>query len=96
HDDLGYPVSTVEAAADYVDTVDLLGRTNQKFKGQCINVEPVHDEVGELAKFCSSHNPVMVVSLAGKIIQDAERFKHWVDLRHLFQTPDVRVPPSNR
>nr|GEZ36986.1 hypothetical protein [Tanacetum cinerariifolium] len=22
HDDLGYPVSTVEAAADYVDTVD--------------------------------------------------------------------------
>nr|GFD10731.1 hypothetical protein [Tanacetum cinerariifolium] len=49
----------------------------------------------QLAKFCSSHDPVMVISLAGKTIQDAERFEHWVDLRHLFQTPNVRVPPSD-
>nr|GEV53246.1 putative reverse transcriptase domain-containing protein [Tanacetum cinerariifolium] len=43
-----------------------------------------------------SHDLVMVVSLARKTIQDAERLEHWVDLRHLFQTPDVRVPPSDR
>nr|GFD00545.1 hypothetical protein [Tanacetum cinerariifolium] len=50
----------------------------------------------KLAKFCSSYDPVLVVSLAGKTIQDAERFEQLVDLRHLFQTPDVRVPPSDR
>nr|GFD13897.1 hypothetical protein [Tanacetum cinerariifolium] len=50
----------------------------------------------QLAKFCSSHDPVMVVSLARKTIQDAERFDQLVDHRHLFQTPDVRVPPSDR
>nr|GEY31521.1 hypothetical protein [Tanacetum cinerariifolium] len=50
----------------------------------------------QLAKFCSSHDLVLVVSLTGKTIQDAERFEQWVDLRHLFQTPDVRVPPSDR
>nr|GFD04154.1 hypothetical protein [Tanacetum cinerariifolium] len=49
----------------------------------------------QLTEFCSSHDPVMVVSLAGKTIQDAERFEQLVDRRHLFQTPDVRVPPSN-
>nr|GEU75176.1 hypothetical protein [Tanacetum cinerariifolium] len=38
----------------------------------------------------------MVVSLAGKTIQDAEMFEQLVDHRHLFQTPDVRVPPSDR
>nr|GEX60672.1 hypothetical protein [Tanacetum cinerariifolium] len=37
----------------------------------------------------------MVVSLAGKTIQDAERFEQLVDCRHLFQTPDVKVPPSD-
>nr|GFB89394.1 hypothetical protein [Tanacetum cinerariifolium] len=67
HDDPGYPVSTVEAATDYVDT-----------------------------KFCSNHDPVLVVSLARKTIQDAEKFEQWADLLHLFQTPDVRVPPSDR
>nr|GFD27174.1 hypothetical protein [Tanacetum cinerariifolium] len=46
----------------------------------------------QLAKICSNHDPVLVVSLAGKTIQDAEKFKQWVDLLHLFQTPDVRVP----
>nr|GFB71853.1 hypothetical protein [Tanacetum cinerariifolium] len=49
-----------------------------------------------LAKFCSNHDPVLVVSLARKTIQDAEKFEQWVDLLHLFQTPDVRVPPSDR
>nr|GFC92280.1 hypothetical protein [Tanacetum cinerariifolium] len=37
-----------------------------------------------------------VVSLAWKTIHDAERFEQLVDRRHLFQTSDVRVPPSNR
>nr|GFD53640.1 hypothetical protein [Tanacetum cinerariifolium] len=48
------------------------------------------------AEFCSSHDPVKVVSLAGKTIQDAEMFKQLVDRRQLFLTPDVEVPPSNR
>nr|GFC27374.1 hypothetical protein [Tanacetum cinerariifolium] len=42
------------------------------------------------------HDPMMVVSLAGKTIQDAKRFEQLVDRRHLFQTSDVRVPPSDR
>nr|GFB29048.1 hypothetical protein [Tanacetum cinerariifolium] len=50
----------------------------------------------QLAKFCSNHDPVLVVSLAGRTIQDAKKFEQWVDLLHLFQTPDVRVPPSDR
>nr|GFC22729.1 hypothetical protein [Tanacetum cinerariifolium] len=50
----------------------------------------------QLAELCSSHDPVMVVSLAGKTIQDAKRFEQLVDRRHLFQTLDVRVPPSDR
>nr|GFC39038.1 hypothetical protein [Tanacetum cinerariifolium] len=49
-----------------------------------------------LAEFCSSHDPVKVVLLARKTIQDAEMFEQLVDRRHLFQTPDVRVPPSDR
>nr|GFC92230.1 hypothetical protein [Tanacetum cinerariifolium] len=49
----------------------------------------------QLAEFCSSHDQVMVVSLAGKTIQDAERLEQLVDRRHLFQTPNVRVPPSD-
>nr|GFC15220.1 hypothetical protein [Tanacetum cinerariifolium] len=36
------------------------------------------------------------VSLVGKTIQDAEMFEQLVDRRHLFQTPDVGVPPSDR
>nr|GFB05163.1 hypothetical protein [Tanacetum cinerariifolium] len=32
-----------------------------------------------LAKFYSSHDPVMVVSFTGKTIQDAERFEQLVD-----------------
>nr|GFA52941.1 hypothetical protein [Tanacetum cinerariifolium] len=48
-----------------------------------------------LAKFCSNHDPVLVVSLAGKTIQDTKKFEQWVDLLHMFQTPDVRVPPSD-
>nr|GFD11367.1 hypothetical protein [Tanacetum cinerariifolium] len=49
----------------------------------------------QLAEFCSSHDPVKVVSLARKTIQDAEMFEQLVDLWHLFQTPDVGVPPSD-
>nr|GFC33819.1 hypothetical protein [Tanacetum cinerariifolium] len=37
----------------------------------------------------------MVVSLVEKTIQDVERCEQWVERRHLFQTPDVRVPPSD-
>nr|GFC45427.1 hypothetical protein [Tanacetum cinerariifolium] len=65
HDDLSYPVSTEEAAADY------------------------------LVRSYSNHDPVLEVSLAGKIIQDAEKFEQSVDLLHLFQTPDVGVRPSD-
>nr|GFB37163.1 hypothetical protein [Tanacetum cinerariifolium] len=49
-----------------------------------------------LAKICSNHDLVLVVSLARRTIQDAEKFEQWVDLLHLFQTPNVRVPPSDR
>nr|GFC39908.1 hypothetical protein [Tanacetum cinerariifolium] len=34
-------------------------------------------------------------SLIGFSMLDAERFEQLVDHRHLFQTPDVRVPPSD-
>nr|GEX86497.1 reverse transcriptase domain-containing protein [Tanacetum cinerariifolium] len=54
--------------------------------------QQIHDE---LAKFRSNHDPVLVVSLAGRTVQDAEKFEQWVDLLHLFQTPDVRVPLSD-
>nr|GFA84916.1 hypothetical protein [Tanacetum cinerariifolium] len=49
-----------------------------------------------LAEFYSKHDPVKVVSLAGKTIQDAEMFKQLADHRHLPRTPDVGVPPSDR
>nr|GFB68965.1 hypothetical protein [Tanacetum cinerariifolium] len=49
----------------------------------------------QLAKFYSNHDPVKVVSLAGNTIQDAEMFEQLVDHRHLLQTPDVEVPPSD-
>nr|GFD32917.1 hypothetical protein [Tanacetum cinerariifolium] len=42
------------------------------------------------------HDPVKVVSLAGRTIQDAEMFEQLVDHRHLSQTPDVGFPPSDR
>nr|GEV90385.1 hypothetical protein [Tanacetum cinerariifolium] len=50
----------------------------------------------QLAELCSKHDPVMVVFLAGKTIQDAEMFELLVDHRHLSHTPDVRFPPSDR
>nr|GFD46943.1 hypothetical protein [Tanacetum cinerariifolium] len=48
------------------------------------------------AEFYSKHDPVKVVSLAGKTIQDAEMFEQLFDHRHLSQTPNVGVPPSDR
>nr|GFC11702.1 hypothetical protein [Tanacetum cinerariifolium] len=50
----------------------------------------------QLAEFCSNHDPVKVVSLAGKTIQDAGMFEQLVDHRHLSHTPDVGFPPSDR
>nr|GFC24812.1 hypothetical protein [Tanacetum cinerariifolium] len=50
----------------------------------------------QLAEFYSKHDLMKVVSLAGKIIQDAKMFEQLVDHRHLSQTPDVGVPPSDR
>nr|GFB96273.1 hypothetical protein [Tanacetum cinerariifolium] len=41
-------------------------------------------------------DPVLEVSLAGKTIQDAKKFEQLVDLLHMFQTPNVRVRPSDR
>nr|GEZ99178.1 hypothetical protein [Tanacetum cinerariifolium] len=49
-----------------------------------------------LSEFYSKHDPVKVVSLAGKTIQDAEMFEQLVDHRYLSQTPDVGVPPSDK
>nr|GFD06976.1 hypothetical protein [Tanacetum cinerariifolium] len=49
-----------------------------------------------LAELYSKHDLVKVVSLAEKTIQDAEMFEQLVDHRHLSQTPDVGVPPSDR
>nr|GFC23798.1 hypothetical protein [Tanacetum cinerariifolium] len=49
-----------------------------------------------LAELYSKHDPVKVVSLAWKTIQDAEMFEQLVDHQHLPQTPDVGVPPSDR
>nr|GFD56769.1 hypothetical protein [Tanacetum cinerariifolium] len=50
----------------------------------------------QLAELYSKHDPVKVVSLARKTIQDDEMFEQLVDHRHLSQTPDVGVPPSDR
>nr|GFA56852.1 hypothetical protein [Tanacetum cinerariifolium] len=122
-----YSVSTVEAAADYVDTVDLRGCPNpidpsslcrpppndiQALSGYYMTPSLIYRSehqfallvrlsmterfLKQLAKFCSNHDPVLVVSLAGRTIQDVEKFEQWVDLLHLFQTPDVRVPPSDK
>nr|GFD43750.1 hypothetical protein [Tanacetum cinerariifolium] len=42
------------------------------------------------------HDPVMVVSLAGRTIQDAEMFEQLVDHRNLSHTPEVGFPPSDK
>nr|GFD16562.1 hypothetical protein [Tanacetum cinerariifolium] len=39
---------------------------------------------------------VMVVSLAGRTIQDAEMFEQLVDHMHLSHTLEVRFPPSDK
>nr|GFC04966.1 hypothetical protein [Tanacetum cinerariifolium] len=49
----------------------------------------------QLAELYSKHDPVRVVSLAGKTIQDAKMFDQLVNHRHLSQTLDVRFPPSD-
>nr|GFC06155.1 hypothetical protein [Tanacetum cinerariifolium] len=41
-----------------------------------------------LAELCSKYDPVMVVSLVGRIIQDTEKFEQLVDHLHLFHTPE--------
>nr|GEW16966.1 hypothetical protein [Tanacetum cinerariifolium] len=45
---------------------------------------------------CSNHGPELEVSSAEKTIQDAEKIEQWVNHLHLFQTPDMRVRPSER
>nr|GFC72973.1 hypothetical protein [Tanacetum cinerariifolium] len=49
----------------------------------------------QLAELYSKHDPVMVISLAGKTIQDVEMFEQFVDHRHLSHTPEVGFPPSD-
>nr|GEZ99162.1 hypothetical protein [Tanacetum cinerariifolium] len=49
-----------------------------------------------LARSCSNHDSELEVSSAEKTIQDAEKIKRWSDHLHLFQTPDIRVCPSER
>nr|GFC92007.1 hypothetical protein [Tanacetum cinerariifolium] len=50
----------------------------------------------QLAELYSKHDPVMVVSLAGRTIQDAEMFEQLVDHLHLSPTPVVGFPPSDK
>nr|GFD56426.1 hypothetical protein [Tanacetum cinerariifolium] len=50
----------------------------------------------QLAELYSKHDPIKVVSLVKKTIQDVEMFEQLVDHLHLSQTPDVGVPPSDR
>nr|GFD36689.1 hypothetical protein [Tanacetum cinerariifolium] len=52
--------------------------------------------LGQLARSCSNHDSKLEVSSAEKTIQDAEKIKQWSDHLHLFQTPDIRVRPSER
>nr|GFC64479.1 hypothetical protein [Tanacetum cinerariifolium] len=72
-------------------TADVSAPSEKLLKGRAC-----HSLAAPLAKFCSNHDPVLVLSLAGRTIQDAEKFEQWVDCLHLFQTSDVRVPPSDR
>nr|GFD48422.1 hypothetical protein [Tanacetum cinerariifolium] len=44
----------------------------------------------------SKHDPVMVVSLAGRTIQDAEMFEQLVVHLHLSHIPEVGFPPSDK
>nr|GFD07709.1 hypothetical protein [Tanacetum cinerariifolium] len=50
----------------------------------------------QLAELYSKHDPVMVVSLAGRPIQDVEMFGQLVDHLHLSHTPEVGFPPSDK
>nr|GFD52388.1 hypothetical protein [Tanacetum cinerariifolium] len=50
----------------------------------------------QLTELCSKHDPVMVVSLAGRTIQDAEMFEQLVDHLHLSHTPKVGFPLSDK
>nr|GFA98797.1 hypothetical protein [Tanacetum cinerariifolium] len=56
-------------------------------------IEPL---IEQLAELYSKHDPVMVVSLAGRTIQDAKMFEQLVDHRHLSHTPEVGFPPSDK
>nr|GFD09847.1 hypothetical protein [Tanacetum cinerariifolium] len=46
------------------------------------------------AELCSKHDSVMVVSFAGRTIQDAEMFEQLVAHLHLSHTPEVGFPLS--
>nr|GFC21439.1 hypothetical protein [Tanacetum cinerariifolium] len=54
------------------------------------------DEVRKSRELYSKHDPVMVVFLAGRTIQDAEMFEQLVDHLHLSHTPEVGFPPSDK
>nr|GFC62268.1 hypothetical protein [Tanacetum cinerariifolium] len=65
--------------------------------GRCIfTARCTSPKILELAELYSKHDPVKVVSLAGRTIQDAEMFEQLVDHRHLSQTPDVGFPSFDR
>nr|GEU39983.1 hypothetical protein [Tanacetum cinerariifolium] len=49
-----------------------------------------------LARSCSNHDPELEVSSVEKTNQNAKKIELWVDHQHLFQTPDIRVRPSDR
>nr|GFB52376.1 hypothetical protein [Tanacetum cinerariifolium] len=60
-------------------TTDVFAPSEKLPKGRAC-----HSSSAPLAKFCANHDLVLVVSLAGKTIQDAEKSEQWVDLLHLF------------
>nr|GFC73727.1 hypothetical protein [Tanacetum cinerariifolium] len=50
----------------------------------------------QLARSCSNHDPELEVSSVEKTNQNAEKIELWVVHQHLFQTPDIRVRPSDK
>nr|GEZ78211.1 hypothetical protein [Tanacetum cinerariifolium] len=73
--------------------IRLLLNDTQALSGLYTTPSSIHRQ---LARSCSNHDPELEVSSVEKTIQNAERIELWVDHLHLFQTPDMKVRPSER
>nr|GEW68000.1 reverse transcriptase domain-containing protein [Tanacetum cinerariifolium] len=71
------PPNDTQAQSGYFMTPSLIHRRSEHQIALLVRLSMTEHFLEQLEKFCSSHDPVMVVSLGGKTIQDAEKFEQW-------------------